>query len=94
MLRTHDAFRYAIANVLTSRAWKTPWKTLVRPTPIWWRASAHRPGSRAADFSFRRAHHARFTWCLENGSSLVFEMTLSVGLYNEPTPAHLQFVAY
>jgi predicted N-acetyltransferase YhbS len=40
-------------------------------------------------------NHELFSWCLENGLGLVFQMTLmSIGLYNEPTGAYLPSVLY
>ena len=40
-------------------------------------------------------NHELFSWCLENGLGLVFQMTLmSIGLYNEPTGPYLPSVLY
>jgi predicted N-acetyltransferase YhbS len=40
-------------------------------------------------------NHEFFSWCLENGLGLVFQMTLmSIGLYNEPVGAYLPSVLY
>ncbi len=40
-------------------------------------------------------NHEVFTWCLEAGLRLVFQMTLmTVGLYNEPEGAYLPSVLY
>jgi predicted N-acetyltransferase YhbS len=40
-------------------------------------------------------NHEVFTWCLESGLKLVFQMTLmTIGLYNEPDGAYLPSVLY
>ena len=40
-------------------------------------------------------NHALFSWCLENGLGLVFQMTLmSKGLYSDPAGAYLPSVLY
>jgi N-acetylglutamate synthase-like GNAT family acetyltransferase len=40
-------------------------------------------------------NHELFSWCLDNGLGLVFQMTLmSIGLYNEPTGPYLPSVLY
>jgi predicted N-acetyltransferase YhbS len=40
-------------------------------------------------------NHALFSWCLENGLRLSFQMTLmSIGLYSEPAGAYLPSVLY
>ncbi|MBL6651593.1 MAG: GNAT family N-acetyltransferase [Reyranella sp.] len=40
-------------------------------------------------------NHEVFSWCLESGLKLVFQMTLmTVGLYNEPTGAYMPSVLY
>lgn len=40
-------------------------------------------------------NHALFSWCMENGLQLSFQMTLmSIGLYGEPTGAYLPSVLY
>jgi predicted N-acetyltransferase YhbS len=40
-------------------------------------------------------NHELFSWCLENGLGLVFQMTLmSIGLYSEPSGAYLPSVLY
>ena len=40
-------------------------------------------------------NHELFSWCLDNGLGLAFQMTLmSVGLYNEPIGAYLPSVLY
>jgi predicted N-acetyltransferase YhbS len=40
-------------------------------------------------------NHELFSWCLENGLGLVFQMTLmSIGVYSEPAGAYLPSVLY
>jgi hypothetical protein len=40
-------------------------------------------------------NHELFSWSLENGLGLVFQMTLmSIGLYNEPAGPYLPSVLY
>jgi predicted N-acetyltransferase YhbS len=53
------------------------------------------PGAPGPGFFVPTRNHELFTWCLDQGLTLVQQMTLmTIGLYNEPTGTYLPSVLY